>query len=292
MTTIISRIRRGVGQGEGANYVPGLNRRSVPSHGRSTHLPLFGRTRHHVTLSANERRVAVLLAWDDEVLDIQEQYPLLPVSLTQELAASRGIRHPMENGFPVERTLDFKVMHARLGWVGLSFKPEDDVNGSKSPVGPAGHLRSPVSLRQAKRKRDLLEIERAFSAQMGWLWGMVSEDQVPLVRARNLDILRERWNIQLAGIGPEHHEEIAARVAGYLKAGAALAEACNRTETALRLPGEGGSAIAVSLNRLARKAWSIDLDHPLDLRTLRPRTKPPQAEDGWITGLRLLGPRP
>lgn len=239
---------------------------------------MFGRGRHHCLLSGNERRVALLLAWDDDVLDIQEQFPLLPVSLTQTLAAARGIRHPMQDGFPRERTLDFKVLHARLGWLGLSFKPEDEVNGKNGE-----------SERAARRKQDLLELERAYCEMVGWRWALVSEGDVPDVRARNLDILRERWTLNLAEVGPEKHSEIADRVAAYLARGAALAEACYRTETAMRLPEEGGSAIAVCLNWLARKRWSLDLDVPLDLRTARPRPVPPEQEDGWVCGLRFYG---
>ena len=97
-TTISSRLLRGLGQGEGEDYIPYLNRRNVPSHGRSSNLPLFNRRRHHATLSGHERRMALLLAWDDDVADFHEQYPLLPVSRTQLLAAARGITHP-----PAER---------------------------------------------------------------------------------------------------------------------------------------------------------------------------------------------
>lgn len=276
-TTITSRVLRGLGEGEGDSYVPWLNRRSVPSHGRSAHIPLFGRGRNHCTLSGHERRVVLLLAWDEEVLDIQEQFPLLPVSRTQLLAAERGIRHPMKDGHPLERTLDFRVRHARLQWLALSFKPEEKVSGGKED-----------SARAVKNKQDLLELERAFAEEMGWPWALVTEDDVPTVRARNLDVLRERWEIRLEGVGAERHEEVADRVMRFLERGAALAEACQRTDLLLRLPEEGGAALAVSLNRLSRKMWSVDLDTPLDPRVARPRPTPPTGA-GWVSGLSFHG---
>lgn len=263
-TTIASRIKRGLGQGEGKDYKPWLTRRNVSSHGRSAHLPVFRHRRHVATLSNHERRVALLLGFDGEVLDIREQYALLPVEGTVELARARGTGHPTKDGFPVERTMDFLVTHARLGLVGLSVKPKE---------------------RLTKRTLALLELERAYAHMHGWAWALVTEDEIPLVRARNLEILNDNWTIAPHGLASERFDEVADAVERRVRRGATLADACHAADRALGLGA--GSALTVSWHRLAHQHWSANLDIPLNPKVLRPCFSPP-ASSGWVGQLAFL----
>jgi hypothetical protein len=263
-TTIKSRVKRGLGRGEGEGYKPWLHRREVPSNGRSAQIIVFDRKRTHCVLSMHERNTLMLLAWDEDVLDINEQYPLLPITRTQAIAAERGIPHPHERGYPRIRTLDFKVKHRTLGVVALSNKPVDLLG---------------------KRQQDLLELERAYAHEEGWRWSLVTEREVPQIRARNLGILNENYDLQLSDIGPAQQNEIAGKVMNEVTKGAFLSQACNVVSDSLGLAS--GSALAVSWNYLARKRWSTDLDVPLVPWIMRPIPMPP-ADTGWASGLTWL----
>lgn len=88
-------VREGRGRGEGAHYKPWLTTADVPSLGRvhRVHCPKTGRT-HHL-LSDNEYFALLRHWWDDDVLDIREQFPLDRTE-TLEIAALCGIKHPVD----------------------------------------------------------------------------------------------------------------------------------------------------------------------------------------------------
>ena len=253
----------------------------MPSHGLSTHLPLYDLSRHVTTLSGHERRVALLLGHDCEIHDIKEQFPCLPVSRTEVLAAQRGIVHPRVKGIPIERTLDFLVDHATLERVALSVKPSQKLDPRRAYPDPR------KAERLAAREWEKLEIERAFANGEGWPWALVTEVDIPLVRATNLDALAKRWTIKPKGVAPARFAGIAEAVMLAVEGGAALLEACHEVDAALALSMEGSVALAVALHWLARKRWSVDLDQPFDVRVIRPLREPPRNHS-WVAGLKFL----
>lgn len=91
-------IKEGRGQGVGPNYRGWLNIWDVPSKGRRHRIycAKVGRELH--LLSDLERQCAFAGEYMPEVVDIREQFPLLPVWETQQIAIDLGIRHPRDPG--------------------------------------------------------------------------------------------------------------------------------------------------------------------------------------------------
>lgn len=89
-------IKQGRGKGVGATYKPWLTVADVPSLGRvhRVYCPKIGRE-HHL-LSDNEYYAFLLQWWDDDVVDIREQFPLIDRRETLEIAALCGVRHPVD----------------------------------------------------------------------------------------------------------------------------------------------------------------------------------------------------
>ena len=89
-------IHEGRGRGEGRYYKPWLTVADVPSRGRShrPYCPLTGR--EHQLLSDNEYFAFLKLWWNDAVVDIREQFPILDRRRTLEIAALAGIKHPVD----------------------------------------------------------------------------------------------------------------------------------------------------------------------------------------------------
>ena len=84
------------GEGHGADYVPYVKVNDFNSLGTTCN-PVdwkTGRTIH--LLSQGEMYMYYLLRWNDEVVDIREQYPL-DLETTVALAKELGIRHPKNN---------------------------------------------------------------------------------------------------------------------------------------------------------------------------------------------------
>jgi hypothetical protein len=108
---IQAMIRAGRGQGEGADYIPWLQIGDFSSQGRSHRIQDHKNGRIHHLFSDLESDYYHILAWTDSVVDIREQYPLLPRSETERIADELGIRHPRNPGGKINEvmTTDFLV---------------------------------------------------------------------------------------------------------------------------------------------------------------------------------------
>lgn len=101
-------ISRGYGQGEGAKYRPFLFVRDVPSEGTSSMVKSYLTGRAHHYLSKLEYSAHLIAEYIPSVIDIREQFALLPWSDTQKIASTLNIRHPTYPGtnIPIVMTTD------------------------------------------------------------------------------------------------------------------------------------------------------------------------------------------
>lgn len=75
-------IKEGRGQGHGSDYKPWINIQDVPSLGRVSRIKGIKTNRQHEFLSDLERNFFYLLEYSNNVVDIREQFPLLPLEET------------------------------------------------------------------------------------------------------------------------------------------------------------------------------------------------------------------
>lgn len=111
-TKIDRFIKEGRGQGTGSDYLPWLRVQDVPSTGRSTRVG-WTTGRQHTFLSDLERDYFYALDFADEVTDIGEQYPLLPLDETKLIAEKLGVEHPKDpkTGVNIVMTTDFVITY-------------------------------------------------------------------------------------------------------------------------------------------------------------------------------------
>ncbi|WP_414473216.1 TnsA endonuclease N-terminal domain-containing protein [Microvirga sp. M2] len=154
-------IREGRGTGAGKSYKPWLTVSDVPSRGR-THRPFCLKTdREHHLLSDNEYFAFLSHQWDDDVVDIREQFPLNRIE-TLEIAARCGVRHPVD---PVSQTI----------WVMTT----DLLVTVKTPHGITLRAFAVKEAKDLENSRNLekLEIERVYWVSRDVPWSlMVSSD--------------------------------------------------------------------------------------------------------------------
>jgi len=164
-------IRQKRGLGSGREYKPWLTVRDVPSMGR-VHRPYSQKTgREHHLLSDNEYYAFINIHWDDQAIDIREQYPLIDRRETLEIASLCGIRHPVD---PISRAL----------WVittDLLVTMADDF----------GVRQVAYSIKEAKalsnmRSLEKLEIERRYWERRGVPWYLLTNEQVKNQTSLNL----------------------------------------------------------------------------------------------------------
>ncbi|MCA0151140.1 TnsA endonuclease N-terminal domain-containing protein [Rossellomorea vietnamensis] len=170
-----NRIKNGFGQGKGKDYKPFIQAHDnkVASEGWLTRHLGWKTQRIHHTLSEHERRYLYYLEWLDFVVDIREQYPLLPQGRTEEIAEQLGINHPHVEGESVVMTTDFVI----------TIQTTAGLKNVVRTVKPASKL--------TKRTLELFEIERRFFAEQGIDWGIISAGTLPNTLISNIEWMYE-----------------------------------------------------------------------------------------------------
>jgi len=172
------KIKKGVGFGKLKKYEPWIKTQEVPSRGRSTRIKSWKTGRVHHFLSDLERNYFLLLEWDDDVIDIREQFPLLPIEATINVADSIAIRHPTnpKTKEPIVITTDFFV----------SLKQGNKVLDIARTSKYTNEL-------DKYRIIEKFEIERRFWASKGIDWGIVTEKEINTIMVENIRELHQSY---------------------------------------------------------------------------------------------------
>lgn len=182
-------IKDGFGQGKEAAYKPFMFVRDVPSIGASNTVKSWVTGRNHHYLSRQEFKVHLVAEYSPSILDIREQFALLPWDETQSIARALGIEHPRYPGTatPTVITTDLLLTMKRpdgMELIAVSVKLTKD-------LGP--------------RVLEKLLIERLYWNRRGIRWILATEKNIPNVRAENLQFFEMALNddrAQKSGIDP------------------------------------------------------------------------------------------
>lgn len=158
-------IANGFGSGAGASYVPWLRVQDVPSRGRSHKIHGVKIDRLHHFLSDLERAYFLVCEFSEDVVDIREQYPLLPQQSVQAVANSIGVRYPRypKTTVPYVMTTDFL----------LTVK---ESSGDYRTVARTVKYQSDFEGKGSKSTIEKLSIERRYWLNQGVDWSIVTEE--------------------------------------------------------------------------------------------------------------------
>ncbi|CAB1277623.1 hypothetical protein [Candidatus Nitrosacidococcus tergens] len=95
-------------EGNGKDYIPWLTVQEILSSSQSNRICFHKTGRIHHLLSDLELAIFLSLEWENSMLDIREQFPLLP-SDTKQIALDSGIKHPAIRGVDQVMLTDFLV---------------------------------------------------------------------------------------------------------------------------------------------------------------------------------------
>lgn len=173
-------ISNGFGAGAGASYVPWLRVQDVPSRGRSHKIQGVVVDRIHHLFSDLERAYLLVCEFSEDVVDIREQYPLLPRESAKAIANSIGVRYPKypTTSVPLVMTTDF-ILTVR------------QPNGDSKTVAKAIKYQVDLTGKESLRTLEKLEIERRFWLAQGIDWGIVTEKDFTVDLIKNLGLLRQ-----------------------------------------------------------------------------------------------------
>jgi hypothetical protein len=155
-----------------SQYVPLLSVRSVPTKGKANRVIGCKTGREHHFLSKLEYAAFYNFDWSNKVIDIKEQYPLLPIDVLQNIAMEAGIEYPNFNGEPIIMTTDFLITTNNNG----------SINQYARTVKPSTELSNP-------RIIEKFEIERRYFASKNIDWAIITEKELPDIFTTNMDIL-------------------------------------------------------------------------------------------------------
>lgn len=240
-------IKKGRGTGVGKEYKPWLTIQDVPSLGRSTRLKGIKTCRQHEFLSDMERNYFYLLEYLDNVVDIREQFPLLPLEETLLIAKELGIEHPKnpKTGEDIVMTTDFLIT----------------TQNNREEINIARTIKSKDDLLN-RRIIEKFQIEAAYWKKRGVDWGIVTEEEINKVMAENISFFRSYYDIKNLDIFLEMNQnEFEDLILEYIKR-IIDSDECIRViarifDEDMMLPK--GTGIAIFKYLLARKIIKIDL---------------------------------
>ena len=240
-------LKQGRGRGTHEKYKPWLTVRDVPSLGKSSRDKGWKTGRPHHFLSILEFLYYLILEWSQMVTDIREQYPLLPIDDTIAIAESLGVKHPTH-----PRTKRLVVMTTDFY---ISLQNEGDSFEHARTVKYAKDL-------DDRRTIEKLEIERRFWEARGIDWGIVTELEIPMALAKNVDFLHDRKyppsSLSAMDISP-----IAERLTSMVvELDRPLCELTTMSDKQLGL--QGGTSLGIAYYLLATRQWHINMNVPID----------------------------
>lgn len=243
---VLRWIKQGRGQGMGKDYMPWLRIQDVPSNGRVSRIKGIKTNRIHHLMSDIETGYFHILDYASNVLDTREQFPLLPLEQTQDIAESLNIRHPSDPNTKedIVMTTDFLVT----------------INKDGKLYNIARTVISSSDL-EKERKIEKLQIEKTFWEKNNTNWGIVTDNEINDIFIQNIKIVHQYYNLntcaELEGVPEQLADKCRTILLEQLKTNKPVNIICHDCDKKLGLPM--GVSITLFKNLIATKNIEIDI---------------------------------
>lgn len=189
------KLLQGAGLGHGQAYRPWHEGRDVPSDAVVSEILGIKTGRIHHSLSQGEKSFFYLIEFHEHVVDVREQFPLLPLSLAMSNAQAMGIRYPKipKTQTPWVMTTDFLITYLQKGklqYAAFSVKAKSRFS--------------------TKADFEKQELERIWWESLGIPWRIFINDEEAKVVSQNIcwlsQPLRDGQNIDWEKLNAVHGE--------------------------------------------------------------------------------------
>lgn len=261
LKSIERRIKEGRGKGCFSSYKPWLTIHDVASHGVVTRIRGWKTGRLHHLFSENyELAHFYQMEWDPEVIDIREQYPLLPLEKTLLIAEKLGIKHPRDpkTQLPIVMTTDML----------LTIKEGDEFRYVAHTIKPISKLN--------KRVIEKFQIEKEFYKDLGIYWALITENEINYELVKNVEWIHSARFIEdlndpiTYGLIMEVHSDIYSEL---VKGDKPLAKVTLEMDIKLGFPK--GTCIQIVRYLIANRFWEVNMN-----KKIQPALEPINLEIG------------
>ncbi|EGD49572.1 TnsA endonuclease [Ruminiclostridium papyrosolvens DSM 2782] len=243
-------INEGRGQGTGAEYKPWLTINDYPSMGRVSRILGWKTGRVHHLFTDLQARYFYLLEWADQVMDIRECFPLLNADEVIQNKAGLDFQCfcDKKTGTPYVLQTTFLITLRTI-------------NGKEQIIARTVKAQSELEKRLTL---ESLEIQRRYWDAKGIDWGVITNKDIPVSAAKNIEWLHSSKNLEDRGLDTDAAEQI----------GALLQEEIYQNPMQLRKVLqdfekenllEAGTALAVFKYLLANKRLKINITEAINL---------------------------
>lgn len=235
-------LKNRYGLGEGDSYKPWIRVQDVASQGNSAKIQGLKVKREHHTLSEHESCFFYLAEFSDSVIDVREQFPLLPLDLSVRISSVLGVKHPIVPGTktPNVMTTDFLLTcsdGAKTWYEAVSVKPEAQLND--------------------KRAAEKLDIERVWWELQGITFHLFTMTDRNKIQSRNI-----QWATSPIRQGKQFDDELLVSALGFVTEGIIFVESlCNIFVEKLSV--EHDDALVLLKTLIARKLVLIELNNSI-----------------------------
>lgn len=235
-------LKNKYGLGEGDSYKPWLRVQDVRSRGNSGKIQGIKVNREHHMLSEHESCFFYIAEFCDSVIDIREQFPLLPLDLSVKIAKTFGVDHPIVPGSksPNVMTTDFVLTRS------------DGMNTWYEAVSV-----KPVEKLTDKRTAEKLDIERNWWQLQGvpfHLFVMTEQNQI---QSKNI-----QWVTAPVRQGRKFPTDLVESALALISPGTVLTEEiCDGFVREFEI--EHDDALVLLKTLIATKMVDVDLDKPI-----------------------------
>lgn len=165
-------LKQKYGLGEGKSYKPWLRVQDVKSRGNSGKIEGLKSGRAHHTLSEYESCFFYLAEFSDTVIDIREQFPLLPLNLTVKISEQLGVKHPTN---PTTKSLNIITTDFLL------------TRETGSGVYYEAYSVKPESELANKRVAEKLDVERVFWQLLEIPFYIFTMPELASIKSKNIE---------------------------------------------------------------------------------------------------------
>lgn len=166
------------GQGDGKDYKPWIRGREFNSAG-TVSCPIDWKTGRIVECaSQGEMEFYYITRFDDRVVDIKEQYPLLPIRDAMRAAEELGLNYPrIDKGEPAVMTTDFLILLNNGKQLAVSFKnSRNDITKERLTL-------------------EKLNIEKQYWKNKNVEYQIFTKDDLDFTYANNIRVVVQYYNI-------------------------------------------------------------------------------------------------